>query len=278
MPVSFSNNSKVRNLHLNPNAEGVASYAENYPVPTKTHNGPSLVSNSKVQENYKVNPSNYRWSSNLSYADTFKASKNSGATKKFLREAPEKFGEGWVNAVTLKNTFNEDKAERNGLYKAEIKSILRKFGVLSASKTSALLEGLETLAELSIQFDKKKIIESEFNSATAATTEEIVKNSGVTKAKITKYFPLFLEAFSLKAKMNESARKIQKQGLNTLLKSKKTSNTLLKERNRNTMKLRASYAPNNNGRLSKSAELLSLAAKYGKPGNFKQIYENSGLR
>ena len=278
MPVSFSNNSRVRNLHLNPNGEGPAAYAENYTVPTKTQNGPALVSNSRVQENYKVNPNNYKWSTNSSYANTFKTQKNSSSTRKFLMEAPGKYGNGWVNAVTLKNSHNEMKTERNGLYKAEIKSILRKFGVLSASKTSALLEGLETLAELSIQFNKKKITESEFNSATVATTEEIVKNSGVSKAKITKYFPLYLEAFSLKAKTNESAKKTQKQELNSLLKSKKTSNALQKERNRNTMKLRASYAPNNNGRLSKSAELLRMAAQYGKPANFKQIYENSGLR
>jgi hypothetical protein len=278
MPVSFSNNSKVRNLHLNPNVEGPAVYANNYTVPTKTQNGPSLVSNSKVQENYKTNPNNYKWTTSRSYANTFKNVKNSSTTKKFLKEAPGKFGNGWVNAVTLKNSHNETKAERNSLYKAEIKSILRKFGVLSASKSSALLDGLETLADLSIQVGKKKITTAKFDSSSEIVISEIVKNTGVPKAKITKNFPLFLEAFALKVKMNESEKKTQKLGLNSLLKSKKNANNLLKERNRNTKKLRASYAPNNNGRLSAPAELLSMAAKYGKPGNFKQIYENSGLR
>jgi hypothetical protein len=93
-----------------------------------------------------------------------------------------------------------------------------------------------------------------------------------------KYYPAFLKIVSEKKLMNDTAKKTQKQGLNTLLKSKKNANALLKERNRNTMKLRASYAPNNNGRLSAPAELLSLSAKYGQPANFKQIYENSGLR
>ena len=276
--VTFSNTSKVRNLHLNPSVEGPASYANNYTVPTKSQNGPTIVSNSRVQENYKVNPNNYKWSTSRSYANTFKNVKNTSATKKFLKEAPGKFGTGWVNAVTLKNSHNETKAERNSLYKAEIKSILRKFGVLSASKTSALQEGLETLAELSSQVAKKKLTKAKFDTSSEIVIAEIVKNTGLTAAKITKNYPLFLEAYTLKVKMNESAKKTQKQELNGLLKSKKNANTLLKDRNRNTIKLRASYAPNNNGRLSAAAELLSLAAKYGKAANFKTMYENSGLR
>lgn len=269
MPVTFSNTSKVRNLHLND-----GGLAENYPVPTKTQNGPSLVSNSRVQENYKVNPNNYAWSANLSYANTFKAGKNSSTTKKFLREAPGKYGEGWVNAVTLKNSYNQEKTDRNSLYKAEIKSVIRKFGVLSASKSTALLEGLETLAQLS----KMKLSKEKFDSSSENVIAEIVNKTGVTKAKIVKNYPAFLETFSLKQRMNNSAKKTQKQGLNSLLKSKKNSNSLAKQRNRNTMNLRASYAPNNNGQRSAPGELLSMAAKYGKPENFKQIYENGGLR
>lgn len=278
MPVSFSNSSKVRNLHLNPNGEGPADYAENYTVPTKTQNGPTLVSNSRVQENYKVNPNNYSWSTDKSYANTFTKVKNSSTTRKFLKEAPEKFGEEWVSAVTLKDSYNEDKVERNGLYKEEIKSIIRKFGVLSASKRDALLEGLETLAELSSQLSKKKLSKAKFDSSSEFVIAEIVNKTGVPKAKIVKNYPAFLEAFSLKQRVNDSAKKTQKQGLNSLLKSKKNANNLQKQRNRNTMKLRASYAPNNNGRRSSQAELLSLLAKYGKPANFQQTYENSGLR
>lgn len=278
MSVSFSNSSKVRNLHLNPNGEGPAAYAENYTVPTKTQNGPTLVSNSRVQENYKVNPNNYKWSSSKSYANTFHAEKNSSTTRKFLREAPEKFGEGWVNAVTLKNSHNEMKAERNGLYKGEINYIISKFGALSASKKNSLEKSLESLAELSIKYSKNKISKEEYDSSSAFITREIMIKTGVTKAKIIRNFPEFLKAFSLKMQLNESAKKTQKQGLNSLLQSKKNANNLQKQRNRNTMKLRSSYAPNNNGRRSSQAELLSLLAKYGKPANFQQTYENSGLR
>jgi hypothetical protein len=264
MPVSFSNSSKVRNLHLN-------GLAENYAVPTKTENGPSLVSNSRVQENYKVNPNNYAWSSNLSYANTFNAEKNSSATKKFLKNAPGKYGNGWVNAVTLKQTYNGEQAERNTTYKGKISAIMRKFTTAKAPVKLVLAKGLAALAELQ---NTKKGANPKFEKVLS----ELVANTGVSKDLIMRNYPAFLEVYSQKKLMNNASKKTLKQGLNGLVKSKKNANNSLKQRNRNTMKLRASYAPNNNGGLSAPAELLSLSAKYGKPANFKALYENSGLR
>jgi len=271
MPVSFSNSSKVRNLHLNPNVEGAAAYVENYTVPTKVQNGRSLVSSSRVQENYKVNPNNYTWSTNLSYSNTFKAEKNSSATKRFIKNAPGKYGNGWVNAVTLKQTYNGEQSERNTTYKGKISAVMRKFTTVKAPVKLVLVKGLAALAELQ---NTKKTANPKFEKILS----ELVANTGVSKDLIMKHYPAFFEVYSQKKLINNASKKTLKQGLNDLVKSKKNANNSIKQSNRNTMKLRASYAPNNNGGLSAPAELLSLTAKYGKPANFKTLYENSGLR
>ena len=260
----------MRNLFLKSN--GSAAVADNYAVPTKRNNGPTITSSSRVQEDYKRNPNNYRWSSNSSYDNTYSAEPMSRNAKKAFFAAQSKYGNSWVNALVVKNSANENDIERlNGYYSKVLALIKELFGDLDDNTVEEFIENLDAMNELNHSLMKGKINQASFYSGSSNLFEDWSLNTEIEEAELIKHYPHFKELYlESKVRDKRSKNNVQKT-LKNLIRAERKGKANLLRRNANTLR-KWHTTPDVGENRAPGAELLALAAKHGNNKGFLSTY------
>lgn len=264
--LTFKNNSMVRNLYLKGNVP------VNYSVPTKRNNGKSQTSNSRVQENYKRKPKSYKWSSSLSYENTYPSSTRAqqSAYNRNSRKMQEKYGSFWVDAVVCNGIVDDKIQEIMQAFDANItRLITEKFG--QAPKT-IFLKHLNKLIKLELDLKKQLIDKATFATESDKVFDAMATETQMDKSVLTTNYPYFKTVGLEHARILEFIKEEKRKALANLLKLKQTANAHKKRTEKN---IRAKWhtQPNKGENRAPGAELLALAAKYGNnPKNFSAVY------
>ena len=270
--LTFKNTANVRNLFLKPNG---SANAVNYKAPTKRANGQTMRRSSLVEENYKVNPANYNWKSEYSYANTHNGP-SAANKKRYLAaqgKAITKYGNVWHNAVAIKESHNEEKQERLKAYYSKVLSLIEeRFGDLDEGTVEEFIEGLEAMDTLSEEYSSKKKSKSEYDAEADTIFEDWHLNTEISKAELIANYPDFHDLLVVRGKINTVANAAKNKELKNLLKTKRAANSARIRRNKNTVR-KWHTMPNKGENRAPGAELLALAAKYGNsPANFAAVY------
>ena len=270
--LTFKNTSNVRNLFLKPNG---SANAVNYKAPTKRANGKTNLRSSLVEENYKVNPANYNWKSEYSYANTHNGP-TAADKKRYLAaqgKARTKYGNVWHNAVAIKESHNEEKQERLRAYYSKVLSLIaERFGDLDEGTIEEFIEGLEAMDTLSEEYSRGKKSKSEYDAESDTIFEDWHLNTEISKAELIANYPDFRKLLVVRGQTNTNANAAKNRELKNLLKTKRAANTARIRRNKNTVR-KWHTTPNRGENRAPGAELLALAAKHGNSSaNFAAVY------
>lgn len=270
--LTFKNTAIVRNLFLKPVG---APNAVNYAVPTKQANGKTKKRSSLVEENYKVNPANYNWKSEYSYANTHNGPSEANKKRYITAQgkAKTKYGNVWHNAVAIKESHDEEKQERLKEYYTKVLNLIEeRFGDLDEAIIEEFIEGLEAMDTLTEEYSMKKKSKSEYDEEADTIFEDWHLNTEIEKADLIKHYPDFHELLVVRGKVNTVANAAKNKELKNLLKTKRAANSARIRRNKNTVR-KWHTMPNKGENRAPGAELLALAAKHGNSSaNFAAVY------
>jgi len=211
MPLRFSNSSTVRDQLLN------GSLAE-YSVGTKTTNGPSAVSNSRLRVNQKANPNSYQWNKTKSAENTYTVSrKNAAASKANMANVRQTYKNGWVNATVALNSYKEDLEMIKNGYKAKVIEIINAmFNNPDAERFESIVDYVEELNEITLDLSKQNMTKTE---AEAEMNNIYMKAEEVLDIKMEYFkqvYPLISVEYLNLVKFKNQAKKTRNNVLKTL--------------------------------------------------------------
>jgi len=264
--LTFKNNSMVRNLYLK------GSVPVNYSVPTKRANGKSQTSNSRVQENYKRKPKSYKWSSSLSYENTYPSSTRAqqSAYNRNSRQAQQKYGSFWVDAVVCGAIVDDKIHEIMQAFDANITRLIEQ--KLGQAPKSIFLKHLNKMIKLELDLKKQLIDKAVYTTESERIFTEMAAESQLDKSVLIANYPAFKDLGLEHARILEFIKEEKRKALASLLKLKQTANAQKKRTEKN---IRAKWhtQPNKGENRAPGAELLALASKYANnPKNFSAVY------
>jgi hypothetical protein len=270
--VGFAEKSQVRNLYMNPGAEGAVSFANNYAVPTKRNNGVSNISNSKAIANQMQHPRNYRWDRAYSYTDTFKTPRtNAGERELQNAKRRKKYGNKWANAVVIEESYADDLKERTHSYYAKITDL---FNAIFTGKDPEILKEfikyLDKMNNLHVAFESGKMKKAVYDAELYKIFNKCQEKTQIDKELLIMNYPKFKEIFVAKLALNTRALSQMVAELNVMAKSKKADNAARALRNKTQRNVNRRWS-------NAKGPLLALAATHSnKPENFRTVYNYKG--